>query len=49
MFQWVEDFQDEKGNLVQFDPWLREHSQVEVDRAVFQGGMSMSCSWSERM
>jgi hypothetical protein len=37
MFQWVEDFQDEKGNLVQFDPWLREHSQVEVIVRFFKG------------
>jgi glycosyltransferase involved in cell wall biosynthesis len=35
--QWVEDFQDEKGNLVQLDPWLKKHPQVEVIDRYFQG------------
>jgi glycosyltransferase involved in cell wall biosynthesis len=35
--QWVEDFQDEKGNLVQLDPWLKNHPQVEVIDRYFQG------------
>ena len=35
--QWVEDFQDEKGNLVQLDPWLREHPQVEMIGRYFEG------------
>ena len=35
--QWVEDFQDEKGNLVQLDPWLKNHPQVEVINRYFQG------------
>jgi glycosyltransferase involved in cell wall biosynthesis len=35
--QWVEDFQDEKGNLVQLDPWLKKHPQVEIVDRYFQG------------
>jgi glycosyltransferase involved in cell wall biosynthesis len=35
--QWVEDFQDVKGNLVQLDPWLKNHPQVEVIDRYFQG------------
>jgi glycosyltransferase involved in cell wall biosynthesis len=35
--QWVQDFQDEKGNLVQLDPWLKNHPQVEVVGRYFQG------------
>jgi glycosyltransferase involved in cell wall biosynthesis len=35
--QWVEDFQDDSGNLVSIDPWLREHSQVEVIGRYFEG------------
>ena len=35
--QWVEDFQDEKGNLVQLDPWLKNHPLVEVIDRYFQG------------
>jgi glycosyltransferase involved in cell wall biosynthesis len=35
--QWVEDFRDEKGNLVSIDPWLREHPQVEVIGRFFEG------------
>ncbi|MCX6963544.1 MAG: glycosyltransferase [Verrucomicrobia bacterium] len=34
--QWVEDFQDEKGNLVQLDPWLKNHPQVEVIGRFFE-------------
>jgi glycosyltransferase involved in cell wall biosynthesis len=35
--QWVEDFQDEKGNLVQLDPWFKKHPQVEIVDRYFQG------------
>lgn len=35
--QWVEDFQDEKGNHVQLDPWLKNHPFVEVIDRYFQG------------
>ena len=35
--QWVEDFRDGEGNLVSIDPWLREHSQVEVIGRYFEG------------
>jgi glycosyltransferase involved in cell wall biosynthesis len=35
--QWVEDFQNDSGNLVSIDPWLREHPQVEVIGRYFQG------------
>ena len=35
--QWVEDFQDEKGNLVKLDPWLKKHPQVEVIDRYFRG------------
>ena len=35
--QWVEDFQDESGNLVSIDPWLRKHPQVEVIGRYFEG------------
>ena len=35
--QWVEDFRDGEGNLVSIDPWLREHSQVEVIERYFEG------------
>jgi len=37
VIQWVEDFEDEKGNLVQLDPWLKNHPQVEVIGRYFQG------------
>jgi glycosyltransferase involved in cell wall biosynthesis len=35
--QWVEDFRDDSGNLVSIDPWLREHTQVEVIGRFFEG------------
>lgn len=35
--QWVEDFQDNQGNTVSFDPWLQEHPQVEVIGRYFEG------------
>jgi glycosyltransferase involved in cell wall biosynthesis len=41
--QWVEDFQDEKGNLVQLDPWLKNHPQVEVINRYFQGEEYEQC------
>jgi hypothetical protein len=28
--QWVEDFRDEHGDWVSFDPWLRKHPKVQV-------------------
>lgn len=36
--QWVQDFEDEKGNLVQLDPWLKNHPQVEVIGRYFAEG-----------
>ena len=35
--QWVEDFQDDSGNLVSIDPWLRKQPQVEVIERYFEG------------
>lgn len=35
--QWVEDFQDEDGNLISINPWLRKHPQVEVIGHYFKG------------
>jgi glycosyltransferase involved in cell wall biosynthesis len=35
--QWVEDFQDGEGNQVSIDPWLKNHSQVEVFGRYFEG------------
>ena len=37
VIQWVEDFRDGEGNLVSIDPWLKNHSQVEVIGRYFQG------------
>jgi glycosyltransferase involved in cell wall biosynthesis len=37
--QWIEDFADAEGNLVQLDPWLKNHPQVNViDRYFGEGG-----------
>jgi glycosyltransferase involved in cell wall biosynthesis len=37
--QWIEDFADAEGNLVQLDPWLKNHPQVNViDRYFEEGG-----------
>jgi hypothetical protein len=41
--QWVEDFQDEKENLVQLDPWLKNHPQVEVIGRFFEGDEYERC------
>lgn len=35
--QWIEDFQDEKGQGVSCDPWLRQHPKVEVIDRYFVG------------
>jgi hypothetical protein len=35
--QWVENFQDGEGNQVSIDPWLKNHSQVEVFGRYFEG------------
>ena len=35
--QWVDDFQDDSGNLVSIDPWLRKQPQVEVIERYFEG------------
>ena len=37
--QWIEDFADAEGNLVQLNPWLKNHPQVNViDRYFEEGG-----------
>jgi hypothetical protein len=35
--QWVEDFRDEHGDWVRFDPWLRNHPKVQVIDELFVG------------
>jgi hypothetical protein len=35
--QWVEDFRDERGDWVRFDPWLRNHPKVQVIDELFVG------------
>jgi len=35
--QWIKDFQDQKGQSVSCDPWLREHPKVEVIDEVLAG------------
>jgi len=41
--QWVEDFQDEKGNFVALDPLLKNHPQVDVIDRYFQGDEYERC------
>ncbi|MCX6975822.1 MAG: glycosyltransferase [Verrucomicrobia bacterium] len=36
--QWIEDFADAEGNLVQLDPWLKNHPQVDVINRYFAVG-----------
>jgi glycosyltransferase involved in cell wall biosynthesis len=37
-FQWLEGFKDEKGELVQLDPWLDQHPKVSVIKSYFAEG-----------
>jgi glycosyltransferase involved in cell wall biosynthesis len=37
-FQWLEGFKNEKGELVQLDPWLDQHPKVSVIKSYFAEG-----------
>lgn len=38
VFQWMEDFDDERGRRVKLDPWLKNHPKVEVIDRYFADG-----------
>jgi len=38
VFQWLEDFDNERGERVTLDPWVRDHPKVEVIRRYFEEG-----------
>ena len=38
VFQWMKDFDDERGRRVKLDPWLKNHPKVEVIDRFFVDG-----------
>jgi glycosyltransferase involved in cell wall biosynthesis len=37
-FQWIENFRDEHGRLIELDPWLKGHPKVRVIDRYFEDG-----------